>query len=205
MKRTFLRLTGLLAVVALVAAGCGSNSDKEAAGSASGLADRATTTTAHDDMDHAGSGSGSGSAAGSLATETAAADLRDGLTALLQEHVFLAGLTTSAALSGADYKVPAAVLDKNSVSLSQAVGTVYGKPAGEQFLALWRKHIGFFVDYTTAAAKGDTAGKAKANSDLDGYRADFDAFLTGANPNLPKGSVATDLVTHVQTLEAATV
>jgi hypothetical protein len=187
-----LRLLGALAVVAIVAAGCGSDNDADT-GSAS---ESSTTTTAHDM-------SGSGPGSGSVATESAAAGLRDGLTALLQEHVFLAGATTSVALSGGDFKVPAAVLDKNSVALSEAVGSVYGKPAGDQFLALWRKHIGFFVDYTTAAATGNAAGKAKANADLDQYRADFDAFLTGANPNLPKGAVAADLIPHVKTLEAA--
>ena len=40
-------------------------------------------------------------------------------------------------------------------------------------------------------------------TDLDGYRKDFDAFLTGANPNLPKGAVADLLVDHVEHLPAA--
>jgi hypothetical protein len=151
----------------------------------------------HDHSSDAGSGGGTG------ATATPAADLRAGLTGLLQEHVFLAGITTGTALSGGDYKVPAAALDTNSVALADAIKSVYGQAAGDQFLALWRKHIGFFVNYTVAASKGDEAGKAAANRDLDGYRADFDAFLTSANPNLPKGSVAQDLVHHVSTLEAA--
>jgi hypothetical protein len=201
MKRNALRLVGVLAIVATIAAGCGNDDKTTSAASAS-------DTGAASSMDHSSSGSSASSASGSgsgsgVATETAAAELRVGLTALLQEHVYLAGIATSVALSGGDLKPPAAALDKNSVALADAVGSVYGKPAGDQFLALWRKHIGFFVDYTNAAAKGDAAGKAKAVKDLDQYRADFDAFLTGANPNLPKGAVAADLIPHVQSLAVA--
>ncbi|MDQ1438819.1 MAG: hypothetical protein QOK43_2448 [Acidimicrobiaceae bacterium] len=196
MKRSLPRLLAALAVISLTAAACGNNNDSKGAAAAT---DDAVTTTTHDTHD-AMNASAAGTASG---TDTASSKLRSGLTALLQEHVYLAGITTGTALAGGDYKVPAAVLDANSVALAEAVGSVYGKPAGDQFLALWRKHIGFFVDYTVAASKNDAAGKAKAGRDLDQYRADFDAFLTGANPNLPKGAVAAELVPHVQTLEAA--
>jgi len=192
--RTTLRLVAALAAVSVMGAACGGDdSDPVAAGG-----DAADTTTT---SDHSSSGGSKHSGDG--ATATPAAELRAGLTGLLQEHVYLAGVTTSVALGGGDFKVPAGELDKNSVALADAVGSVYGKPAGEQFLALWRKHIGFFVDYTTAASKSDNAGKQKAITDLDQYRSDFDAFLSGANPNLPKGAVAEDLKSHVSSLTAA--
>lgn len=194
MKRIPLRLFAALAVVALVGAACGSGSDDDPASSASGSGSSETT------MAHSSSGSASASSASS---DSPAATLRAGLTALLQEHVYLAGITTGTALAGGDMKPAAAALDKNSVALAGAVGSVYGAAAGDQFLALWRKHIGFFVDYTVAASKNDSAGKAAAVKNLDQYRADFDAFLTGANPNLPKGAVAQDLIGHVNTLAAA--
>jgi hypothetical protein len=197
MKRALVRLVAPLAVVAIVGTACGSKGDKANSSSATTTTEQTTTSTM---ADHSTMGS-----AGATATPTAtpAATLRAGLTALLQEHVYLAGVTTATALSGGDLKVPAAALDKNSVGLSDAIKSVYGQAAGDQFLALWRKHIGFFVDYTTGKATKDQAKVTKAQQDLDGYRADFDAFLTGANPNLPKGSVAQELIGHVQTLEAA--
>lgn len=134
-----------------------------------------------------------------------AADLRTALGNLLQEHVFLAGTATGAALGGrdAEFKAAAATLDGNSVELSKLVGAAYGPEGEKAFLQLWRAHIGFFVDYTQAAAAGDTAKQEKARADLDGYRRDFDAFLTGANPNLPKGAVSDLLTPHVQTLLSA--
>lgn len=137
------------------------------------------------------------------ATNSSAAELRAGLTALLQEHVYLAGIATGTALSGGDLGPPAAALDQNSMGLADAIGSVYGAAAGESFLALWRKHIQFFVDYTKATATGDAAAKAAAVADLDGYGADFGAFLESANPNLPKEAVAEELKPHVATLLAA--
>jgi hypothetical protein len=137
------------------------------------------------------------------ATDAKAAELRAALTALLQEHVYLAGIATGTALSGGDLTPPAQALDANSVALADAISSVYGNAAGEQFLALWRTHIQFFVDYTTAAAKGDSAGKAKAAADLDQYRNDFGAFLASANPNLTKEAVAKELAPHVTSMFAA--
>jgi hypothetical protein len=132
-------------------------------------------------------------------TDTPAANLRVSLNQLGAEHVYLAGYAFSAALGGRgdEFKVAAATTDKNTQELGAAIGSVYGPDAQTRFLALWRAHIGFFVDYAMAAAANDDAKKQKARSDLDGYRNDIDAFLTGANPNLPKGAVAQLFVAHV--------
>jgi hypothetical protein len=50
-------------------------------------------------------------------------------------------------------------------------------PAGDAFLPLWRKHIGFVVDYTTGLAAKDKAKQDKAVADLVAYTQDFGAFL----------------------------
>jgi hypothetical protein len=128
-----------------------------------------------------------------------AATLRVELNNLGSEHVYLAGLAFDAALGGRsdEFKVAAETTDKNTQELGEAVGSVYGPDAQQKFLALWRAHIGFFVDYAMGAAAKDDARKAKARADLDGYRTDIDAFLTGANPNLPKGAVAQLFAAHV--------
>src|SRR5579859_7178268 len=128
-----------------------------------------------------------------------AATLRVGLNDLGAEHVYLAGLAFNSALSGRtdEFAIAAATTDKNTQALAAAIGSVYGADAQTKFLALWRAHIGFFVDYAMAASAHDDAGKQKARADLDGYRNDIDAFLTGANPNLPKGAVAQLFAAHV--------
>ncbi len=117
---------------------------------------------------------------------TPAAGLRVGLNALLSEHVYLAAAATNAALGGRqpEFEAAAAALDANSVD------------------ALWRKHIGMVVEYTVGAETGDRAKQDKAVNDLVGYTQDFGAFLSGANPNLPKSVVADLVKHHVLTLKA---
>lgn len=133
-----------------------------------------------------------------------ASDLRATLNRILEEHIYLALSATGAAVDGrqADFTAAAAALDKNSVALSQAIGAAYGESAASSFLALWRSHIGMFVDYTTAAANGDKAAMQKAVNALMDYVQTFATFLSGANPNLPKATVASLVKSHVLGLKA---
>lgn len=135
--------------------------------------------------------------------DSGAAALRATLTAGLQEHVYLAGIAVNEALTNGldsqEFTLAAGALDANSKALAGAIDSVY-EGAGEAFLPLWRNHIQFFVDYTAATAAGDEAAAQEARDGLDTYRADFGAFLSGANPNLPAEAVAEELVPHVETV-----
>ncbi len=130
-------------------------------------------------------------------------DLRLLLNQLLSEHATLAASATGAALGGRkkEFEAAAAALDMNSQDIAKAIGSVYGEAAGEAFLPLWRKHIGFFVDYTMAVAKGSSKGKKKAVDDLVGYASDFGAFLNSATPSLPKEAVADLVKMHILSLK----
>jgi hypothetical protein len=189
--RLALPLAAALAAGSLAAAGCGDDAEPSPAAEKPAAM---TMTHRHD-------------AGGSGPTNTGAAELRAGLTALLQEHVYLAGTAVSTGLAqGLDSKAfgaAAGTLDRNSEDLSAAIGSVYGDAAGKRFLGLWRAHIGFFVNYAKAKASGDAAGARAARRDLDGYREQFGAFLASANPNLTQAAVAAELRPHVQTLFAA--
>jgi hypothetical protein len=134
---------------------------------------------------------------------TKATALRVALNSLLREHVFLAAAATDAALGerDAEFKASAAALDANSVDLSKAIGSVYGVDAERAFLPLWRKHIGFVVDYTTGVATKDKAKQDKAVADLVQYTKDFGAFMHSASPALPAETVADLVKTHVLTLK----
>ena len=134
-----------------------------------------------------------------------ASDLRTLLDLQLSEHVYLAGTATGAALGGRDAEFTAAAdaLDANSVEISKSIGSVYGADAENAFLPLWRSHIGFFVDYTQGVATKDQAKQDKAVADLTTYTEDFAAFVSGANPNLPKATVADLLKSHVLGLKDA--
>jgi hypothetical protein len=172
MKRAFVSLVGAVAAAALLALNMGAALAPAEAQQGHAMTVMATSTTK-------------------------ASGLRSTLNTLFQEHIYLAAAATGAALGGreAEFKAAAAALDANSVSISKAIGSVYGQGAEDAFLPLWRKHIGMVVDYTVGVAANDKAKQDKAVADLIGYTQDFGAFLQSANPNLPK-SVVADLVKH---------
>ena len=185
MRKLFLSLFAMMFIATgLVVAGCGD--DDESSSSSTSTPAQTEDTAAADK---------------NLGTDSGAAELRSTLTANLDEHVYLASIAIANGLGNGldsgEFKAAAATLDKNSVELSDAIGSVYGEDAGKAFLPLWRKHIGFFVNYTKAKATKDDAAAEKAKEDLNGYRTDFGAFLEGANPNLPADAVAEALIPHV--------
>jgi hypothetical protein len=133
-----------------------------------------------------------------------AEDLRVTLDNLLGEHALLAIWATQAGYSGSKgFPALAGQLDRNSVAISKAIGSVYGAAAAKQFLDgknLWRAHIGYFVDYTKALAAKDAAGQKRAVAHLMTYiqvQAAFFAKATG----LPKQALVNDLTAHVLELK----
>ena len=93
----------------------------------------------------------------SSATTLTASDLRNTLNQLLGEHAVLAMNATNLGVKGSKaFPAAAKALDRNSVELSQAIGSIYGAKAGKTFLDgpfMWRAHVRFFVDYTVALAQ----------------------------------------------------
>ena len=138
------------------------------------------------------------------AAASPAADLRVTLGNLFGEHAVLAMNATNAGITGSKaFPAAAASLDKNSVALSKAIASVYGAKAGQTFLNgkfMWRAHIKFFVDYTVAKSKKDTAGQNKAVANLKQYTVTFGNFLATAT-GLPKLAVRNDLLGHVLELK----
>ena len=128
------------------------------------------------------------------------ADLRVTLNRLLGEHALLAIEATRKGYDGErDFKAAATSLDKNSVELAGAIGSVYGTKARNKFLngrLMWRDHIKFFVQYTVALKKRDKAGQRRAVTNLQGYIAAFSNFLAQA-ANLPPNAVRAGITSHV--------
>jgi len=134
--------------------------------------------------------------------------LRASLTALLADHVYLAGATIHQALQdGGDLtteKVGAAVatLDENTVEIAALVGSAY--PDAEQpFLDSWRSHIPFFVNYTIGKATGDQVMVDQAVSDLGGYAVSFGELINSVVPELPAAAVQGEIEMHASSLLAA--
>src|SRR4051794_5785550 len=122
MRRT-LPLAAAAATLALAAAGCGSSSND----------DKSTDAAASSTMSHSMPATTSGASTANVSdkpADTGAASLRAGLTGLLEDHVYQAGLAVAFGVSdGLDsktFKAAAGTLDKNSIALSKAIGGVYG-------------------------------------------------------------------------------
>jgi hypothetical protein len=176
-----LRSVAAVLALGLLGAGCGSTS------SAKGKVDDSTTTTTI-----------------ARGPDTVAAQFRSKFNGLLAEHVYLASAATGAALGGRtdEFTAASTALDGNSDALTANIGAVFGKPAGEAFGPLWKKHIAFLVAYTQGLAAGDSGKSAQAITDLTQYTKDFGAFINSALPALPADTVAGLVGTHVQTLKA---
>ena len=219
LKQKTLRLGAGLLTVGLLAGACGGDSKEDTAAAAAnsdtsgesaenggdyGKAYKEIRTAYHHMYDT------SDALAGAIATQNGfaeegnkAADTRVVLTRLLGEHALLAANATVQGLSAApDFGAAAEALDANSVELAKVIGSVYGEDAENEFLKQWRDHIRMFVDYTTATAKDDSAGKEKAVAELGGYVKNFGSFLAGA-VGLPEGAVQNSLKEHVGQLAGA--
>lgn len=140
----------------------------------------------------------------SKAKALTASDLRALLGRQFGAHAVLAMNATNAGVSGSPaFPTIAKALDANSVAISKSIGSVYGAAAAKTFLDgkfMWRDHISFFVAYTTALAKHDKAGQAKAVANLKRYTTVFGDFLAKAT-GLPRLAVRNDLLGHVLELK----
>ena len=91
---------------------------------------------------------------------------------------------------------------KNAKAIGQSIAPVYGQAAGEKFATLFVGHYSAVKDYMNAAFasnfKGNAARKNAAVDKLTKNATEIAAFLSSANPNLPKGAVYGLLVAHAQ-------
>ncbi|HVM16156.1 MAG TPA: hypothetical protein VM290_01055 [Gaiellaceae bacterium] len=187
-------LVALVAALALIAAGCGGsgNDDEATPGTTAAETEASQTDTG---MDHG---------AASAGVESEAVDLRIALGRLFGEHALLAQFATQKGYAGKeDFEAIANALDGNSVDIADAIGSVYGDEARTQFLDgddMWRAHIGYFVDYTTALAKEDKAGQQKAVENLQAYVGEFSTFLAEAT-GAPQEAVTEAITEHVNQLK----
>jgi len=92
--------------------------------------------------------------------------------------------------------------EKNAKAIGHSIDPFYGQAAGGKFAALFVGHYSAVKDYMNAAFKnnykGNAALKKAALDTLTKNANEIDAFLSSANPNLPKGTVYGLLVTHAQ-------
>lgn len=160
MSRARIRVVSAVVGVALLAGACSDDSS----GSAT------TTTTVAYKVDE-----GVGSPA---------ATLRADLTRLMQEHVILVGITTSAKLTGQDPAPATAALDANSSALAAVIDEYYGAEVSQPFLDAWKRHAAALVAYSDVAASSDKAVTDPAKAAVTSVQAELAGLLNTANPQL---------------------
>lgn len=124
--------------------------------------------------------------------------LRSALDRLLGEHVALAVAALRAGgTNSPDFPATADALNGNTKDLSAAVGTLFGEPAGQQFLSMWADHVDQLVSYTTGVAANDPGRRDAARNslrDFEGRLADFLDSATGSK--VPSTDLAKAFLAH---------
>ncbi|HET7379258.1 MAG TPA: hypothetical protein VFJ24_04375 [Gaiellales bacterium] len=92
--------------------------------------------------------------------------------------------------------------EKNAKAIGQSIAPFYGQAAGDKFATLFVGHYSAVKAYMRAAFannfRGSAASKKAAVAQLTQNASAIAAFVSSANPNLPKGTVYGLLLTHGQ-------
>jgi hypothetical protein len=108
--------------------------------------------------------------------------LRVNMTQLLGEHVALvvAAMRAASGPATADFQSIGNALNRNTQSLSGAVGTLFGAPAASTFQSLWADHVDALMTVTAGAARDDNAAQQDGRRRLKAFEPALATFLAGA-------------------------
>jgi hypothetical protein len=138
--------------------------------------------------------------AGASAQSASAVSLKQDMRKLWTDHVVWTRDYIIAAVGDQpDAKAAANRLMKNQEDIGNAVAKFYGAPAGQQLTTLLKEHITIAVDLIKAAKAGDKAGQQQADSRWQQNAMQIADFLSRANPNWPKDTLADLMKRHLST------
>ena len=130
----------------------------------------------------------------------AAATLKQDMRKLWTDHVvWTRSYIVAAVADSPDAQATAARLMKNQEDIGKAVGRFYGPAADKQLTALLKEHISIAVDVIKAAKGGDKAGLQQADSRWQQNGQQIAEFLSKANPNWPRATLADMMKMHLST------
>jgi hypothetical protein len=104
-----------------------------------------------------------------------------------------------------DAQAAANRLMKNQDDIGNAIGAIYGAPAGKQLTTLLKEHISIAVDLIKAAKAADKAGQQKADAAWQQNGVAIADFLSKANPNWPRATLVDLMRVHLSTTTAEVV
>ena len=123
-----------------------------------------------------------------------AAVLRD----LWIDHIFWVRNVSSAAIDKNEsaLKVAEQQAVKNAQAIAASIEPFYGASAKDSFFKLLAGHYGAVKAYLVATVASDASAQKDATQALTSNAEDIAAFLSKANPYLPKDAVASLLLAH---------
>ena len=130
------------------------------------------------------------------------AKLRSAFAMLLGEHMQLIIDAQRATFAGAaEFKAAAAQVNANTAALTKGMGAIVGPKKAVEFEDAWAEHVEGLLDYSTAVAGNDEAGKATAREEMRGYGARLALYLSDIVRNeLPLEPLTAALGEHDQHL-----
>src|SRR5690242_15263455 len=125
-------------------------------------------------------------------------ELREALRDLWVDHIFwVRSVVISAKYRDAEaQKVAEANVVENARAISGSIVPFYGQAAGDKLFELLAGHYGAIKSYMTAAYADDKAGMDAAGTRLVANAGEIADFLSAANPNWPRDTLNTLLMTH---------
>jgi hypothetical protein len=134
------------------------------------------------------------------ASMSPAQTLRQDMRKLWSDHVIWTRDYIVAAVDDKpDAQAAATRLLKNQDDIGAAVGSIYGKAAGDQLTTLLKEHITIAVDIIKHAKAGNKAAQAQADAKWKQNGDAIATFLSKANPNWPKATLADMMNKHLST------
>jgi hypothetical protein len=131
---------------------------------------------------------------------TPAVKLRQDMRKLWTDHtVWTRDYIVAAVGDQPDAQAAATRLLRNQEDIGNAIGSIYGKTAGDRLTALLKEHITIAVDIIKFAKAGDKASQQAADSKWKKNSADIADFLSKANPNWPRAALADMMNKHLST------
>jgi hypothetical protein len=139
-------------------------------------------------------------AAGAPPTSANAMQLRQDMRKLWSDHVIWTRDYIVAAVDDSPAaKAAATRLLRNQEDIGGAVARFYGKSAGDKLTSLLKEHILIAVDLIAAAKSNDQAKYGTADRQWKKNGEEIADFLSQANPNWPRATLATMMDMHLAT------
>lgn len=134
-----------------------------------------------------------------LSTNPKVATTQVALRGLWDGHIFWVRNVAVATMekNPARAKVSEEQVVANAKQIAAAIEPYYGQAASDQLFTLLAGHWTAVKAHIVATAKGDAKGQQAAFAQATKNADEIATFLSGANPNLPKGTLVALLDAHV--------